>query len=142
MPDASNDHPLAFPPVGGPARVRVVICGSRDWVDRGTIRAWVAKLPPDAEAAHGAARGADTIGGEEAEARGLRVLRYPADWQKHGNAAGPIRNRQMLDAFRPTVVFAFTDRLIRGGRLTGTGDCVAAAIERGIRCTIVPSGGT
>ncbi len=26
------------------------------------------------------------------------------------------------------------------GKLTGTGDCVAAAIERGIRCTIVPSG--
>ncbi len=54
---------------------------------------------------------------------------------------GGIEVGQMLDAFKPSVVFAFTDRLMRGDRLTGTGDCVAAAIERGIRCTIVPSGG-
>lgn len=121
--------------------MRVVICGSRDWADREIIRSWVAKLPADAEVAHGAARGADTIAGEEAEARGLRVVRYPADWKALGNAAGPIRNRQMLDSFKPAVVFAFTDRLMRGDRLTGTGDCVAAALERGIRCTIVPSGG-
>jgi len=43
----------------------------------------------------------------------------------HGRAAGPIRNRQMLEEFRPAIVLAFP-----GG--AGTANCVKTARELGI----------
>lgn len=27
----------------------------------------------------------------------LKITKFPADWEKHGKAAGPIRNKQMAD---------------------------------------------
>ena len=48
------------------------------------------------------------------------------DWEKHGRAAGPIRNKLMLDEGRPDLVVAFP-----GGR--GTANMVkqasAASVE-------------
>ncbi len=46
--------------------------------------------------------GADYWAHQWALARGIPTVRFPADWSKHGNAAGPIRNRQMLREGRPT----------------------------------------
>lgn len=66
---------------------------------------------------HGAARGADTLAGKWAKANGIPVIEFPADWNKHGKRAGPIRNQQMLDEGKPDVVIAF-----RGGQ--GTADMV------------------
>lgn len=45
----------------------------------------------------GAARGADSLGEHWAQAHGVRIARYPADWREHRRAAGVIRNQQMLD---------------------------------------------
>jgi len=42
------------------------------------------------------------LGIEWAEANGIEVARFPADWDTHGRAAGPIRNQQMLDEANPT----------------------------------------
>lgn len=46
----------------------------------------------------GGARGADRMGEEAAHAYGARLEVFPADWDKHGKAAGHIRNQQMLDS--------------------------------------------
>lgn len=46
---------------------------------------------------HGAARGADTIADICAQLLGYEIERYPANWDEHGRAAGPIRNQEMLD---------------------------------------------
>lgn len=120
--------------------VKVLVCGSRVWTNRSIIREWLAKLPPGSIVVHGAAPGADTLAGEEATTLGFEVRRYPADWTKHGNAAGPIRNQQMLDAEAPDVVFAFTNILARpNDRPTGTGDMVVRAVGAGVRCTIIPA---
>lgn len=74
---------------------------------------------------HGMARGADTlakmwveaVGPHPGDQRGVNddvcsVLQdpYPADWQKHGNAAGPIRNQRMLVEGKPTVGVGFVDK--------------------------------
>ena len=32
---------------------------------------------------------------------------FPADWKKYGRAAGPIRNKQMLNEGKPDLVLAF-----------------------------------
>ncbi len=53
------------------------------------------------EVVSGAATGADTCGAEWAKSRGLRVKEYPAEWGRYGRAAGPIRNKQMIDYIYP-----------------------------------------
>lgn len=43
----------------------------------------------------GMAPGIDTYGREWADFKWKPVRKLPADWKKHGKAAGPIRNREM-----------------------------------------------
>jgi hypothetical protein len=76
--------------------VRVLVTGDRNWTDVEKVAAVLSKLPSDTVLVHGAARGADTIAGVVGEALGFKVIPVPADWNKHGRAAGPIRNRAML----------------------------------------------
>jgi predicted Rossmann-fold nucleotide-binding protein len=45
---------------------------------------------------HGGARGADRTIGRAAFQLGWSVEVLPADWRRHGRAAGPIRNRELL----------------------------------------------
>lgn len=74
---------------------------------------------------HGGATGADSCAGQWAKTQGLPVEVFPADWTTHGRAAGPIRNRVMLDQ-QPALVVAFP-----GG--AGTRNLVKQAATRGIR---------
>ena len=46
---------------------------------------------------HGGARGADRTIGRAAFQLGWSVEVLPADWRRHGRAAGPIRNRELLE---------------------------------------------
>jgi len=43
----------------------------------------------------GMARGADLLGKAWAEHQHIQVKEFPADWEKYGKAAGPIRNKEM-----------------------------------------------
>ena len=45
---------------------------------------------------HGGARGADAAIGAAAQQLGWSSAVMPAQWQQHGRAAGPIRNRELL----------------------------------------------
>ena len=53
---------------------------------------------------HGDARGIDAIAADVAGGMGVEVIAFPADWNKHGKGAGPIRNTQMLDYLRDQVI--------------------------------------
>jgi hypothetical protein len=70
------------------------------------------------------AKGADTLAGEWAKARGITVLACPADWKKWGKMAGPIRNKEML-TYTPDGVVA-----LPGGK--GTEDMVMQAVAAGL----------
>lgn len=62
---------------------------------------------------HGDAAGADTVVSNLIKSRYcIPTLAVPADWNKHGKAAGPIRNKKML-TYKPDLVVAFP-----GGRGT------------------------
>lgn len=80
--------------------MRVLVCGSRNWTDRQRIADLLEALPAPASVTivHGGARGADRIAGEEAQRLGMRVEIHPADWERYGRAAGPIRNREMAES--------------------------------------------
>lgn len=51
---------------------------------------------PD-EIVSGTARGIDSIGEDIAQDKEIAVKRFPADWDKHGKAAGHIRNKEMAE---------------------------------------------
>jgi len=46
---------------------------------------------------HGGARGADAAIARAAHQLGWSSLVMPAEWRRHGRAAGPIRNRELLE---------------------------------------------
>lgn len=108
----------------------VLVCGSRHWTSRESIYSWLCKLQDWGltKIIEGEAPGADTIAREEAEAIGIPVMKFPADWARYGRAAGPIRNRQMLDQ-NPSLVLAFHSNLSES---RGTADTVKEARKRGI----------
>jgi hypothetical protein len=91
----------------------VVICGDRNWSNRGVIEREVNLLDKDVTVVHGDCRGADRIGGSVALERGFKVVAFPANWAEHGRAAGPIRNRKMLTEENPFLVLAFHDDIER-----------------------------
>jgi hypothetical protein len=104
--------------------MRVIVCGGRDCDDGEAIYHALAELSGRPTIVHGAARGADRLAGRVARGLCLDVEAYPADWQRHGKGAGPIRNQQMLDAGADLVI-AFP-----GGR--GTADMVRRARAAGV----------
>ena len=77
----------------------VLYCGDRNWSDPVPISLSFEKEKPDT-IIEGEARGADRMCAEEARERGVRVFRYPAEWDRYGRGAGSIRNEQMLRNLR------------------------------------------
>jgi len=119
--------------------VRILVCGGRDFDDYPLVRQTLYSLlppstedmstwlpPPDTVIIHGGARGADLLADQWAVTNWVTIEEYKADWNKHGKAAGPIRNKQMLEEGKPDLVVAFP-----GGK--GTAHMVRIAKEAGIK---------
>lgn len=78
----------------------------------------------------GCATGADEFGRRWAVANGIPVRKFPADWDRFGKSAGPIRNRKMT---------VYADRLIAfwDGKSLGTKNMIDVATKRGLRVTVI-----
>jgi hypothetical protein len=113
--------------------VRVLVCGDRNWTDEEMIREYLAEIGPSV-VIQGEARGADRAARRAAQDLGIPVESYPADWATYGRAAGPIRNRQMLDRGKPTLVVAFHDDIAAS---KGTANMLKQARDRRIATLIV-----
>lgn len=114
--------------------MRVLICGSRTWSDANPIMDALAQLPKHGVTIiEGGAQGADRIARHGAKRFGFLVETYPADWQAHGRAAGPIRNQRMIDDGKPDKVIAFRC----AGRSSGTDDMVRRARAAGIPVQVI-----
>lgn len=78
--------------------MKTIIAGGRDITDRALAERAIKRARFHiTEVVCGDCRGVDQIGAEWAEAQGIPVKKFPADWNKDGNAAGPIRNRRMAE---------------------------------------------
>jgi hypothetical protein len=110
--------------------MRVIVCGSRTFGVRDAHLAemdrLLSELPPDVVIVHGDAYGADKLAGKWAALHGRKVEAYPADWTRHGLAAGPLRNSEML-ADGADQVIAFWD-----GASRGTKDMINKARAAGV----------
>lgn len=119
---------------------RVVVCGSRDWADAKSIRERLSQLPKFSTVIQGECRGADLLAKEAAQKLGYDVIGIPANWAGRGAAAGPYRNRLMLNLLElmsgEKLVIAFHDDPEKS---KGTKDCVNEAKRRGLRVEIIRS---
>ena len=78
--------------------MKIIIAGSRTITDIPKTYESIESFNLDIkEVVCGMAPGVDTIGRCWAAIQNIPVKEFPADWNKHGKAAGPIRNKQMAD---------------------------------------------
>jgi YspA, cpYpsA-related SLOG family len=109
--------------------MKVLVCGGRDYGDLMALFRTLDGLHAAcsfSEVIEGGARGADTMAGQWARARGIELRIFPAEWQRYGRAAGFERNRRMLVEGRPEMVVAFA-----GG--AGTRMMVGLARQAGVK---------
>ena len=113
--------------------MRVLVCGSRHWTDQEALIERLCELPPSSHIIEGGAPGADTMAKQFAYNIGWPCTEVNADWEKYGKAAGPIRNRQMLD-MKPDLVIAFHKDISKS---KGTRDTIEEAKKRGIPVELI-----
>lgn len=120
-----------------------LLCGSRGWHDTEPVNKVLSDLKREAEergetltVIHGAAPGLDRMAGRLARNLGCEVISVPAEWDRYGKGAGPIRNQKMLDEHQPEVVWAFR----AAGKSRGTLDMIQRSLEAGVPTHTVWSG--
>lgn len=103
---------------------RILVTGSRDWVNQQTVHEALADavrdLPPEREVVivHGACpTGADHMAHYWARRYGAIVDAHPANWQLEGKRAGFIRNARMV-RLGADIVLAFIRNGSRGASHT------------------------
>lgn len=88
------------------------------------------------EVVSGCAQGPDTIGQMWASNAGIPIKKFPADWDKFGNAAGIIRNTEMAKYAGPDgALIAIWD-----GQSSGTRSMIALARKYGLKVFVHPVG--
>lgn len=104
--------------------MRVAVCGGRNFRHYGLVCSAlnaVHKRHGITLLIHGGCTGADQFSAEWAEGLDIPTRAYPAEWEKHGRRAGPLRNQEMVEHGKPDALVAFP-----GG--WGTADMVARAM--------------
>jgi len=101
--------------------MKVLCCGDRDWKRKDIIKRELKKLPKGTTIIEGECRGADLLSLAVAIELGFEIMRFPAQWEVYGRAAGVLRNQQMLDEGKPDLVLAFHSSIERS---RGTRDMI------------------
>lgn len=120
--------------------MRILVCGGRDFNDWNKLELELNRIIESRYTNYdeiviieGGAKGADSLARDYADIYDLGHIKYPAQWGKYGNKAGPIRNQQMLDEGKPDLVVAFHGKPREDGRRTGTQDMVSRAKKAGVK---------
>lgn len=116
-------------------KYKVIIAGCRDFTDYELLREkcdyHLQNLRlEDIVIVSGHASGADSLGERYAQERGFQLETYPADWQAHGRAAGPIRNAKMANVAHALI--AFWD-----GKSRGTKNMIDTAGKHNLQVAVV-----
>ncbi len=102
---------------------RVIIAGGRDFNNKIVFSEEVDKIVEELgidniEIISGHSSGADSLAEVYAKKHNIPLKIFPAEWKKYGKAAGPIRNKQMLDYSleEESVLIAFWNGISKGTR--------------------------
>lgn len=109
---------------------RVIIAGSRSLEDYELVKAYadfkLSNIEDEIEIVSGTASGADALGERYAKEKGFRIKRFPAEWDKYGRKAGPMRNRLMAEY--ADALLAYWD-----GKSRGTKNMIELARGKGLK---------
>jgi hypothetical protein len=79
-------------------KLKVIIAGNRDINDYNYVILAIKKSGFDiSEVVSGCAPGVDSLGERWARENNIPVKRFPAEWEKYGKVAGPLRNQKMAE---------------------------------------------
>ena len=121
----------------GKDQARIIVAGGRDFTDYALLSETLDVILKiytlrEVQIVSGCCRGADALGERYAREHGIPVVRFPADWQAYGKAAGPIRNRKMAEYASEGegegVLVAFWD-----GKSPGTASMIRLAEKYGLQ---------
>lgn len=108
--------------------MKIIVCGGRHFYDYELLKRKIQTVInmhhlkyEDIEIVSGHCEGADMLGEKYAQEFGASITIFPAQWEKYGRAAGPIRNKQMVDYIKEDenpLVIAFTSPRTKGTRNT------------------------
>ena len=121
----------------------ILVTGARDWSNREIIMQTLKRFATcdDVVFIHGNCVGLDQAAAQVAQELQFTIESYPAMWATYGRAAGPVRNKQMVDRLleyqklgRNIVAFAFHNNLQES---KGTKQCVSLLQREGIDYTLV-----
>ena len=111
--------------------MKVIIAGPRDFSDANELELAIADARKEGieitEVVCGKARGVDTLGEEWAKRSGIPVKPFPADWNKHGKAAGHVRNGEMARYGEALIALSYVSPS------RGTFNMILQAKEHGLR---------
>lgn len=108
--------------------IRVLVCGGRRYNDPLTLGSWLGGIHKQRGISmiiQGGAEGADRLARLWAQFADVPLRTFHAAWDTHGKAAGPIRNRTMIQEGKPDLVVAFPGS-------NGTANMVAWARQAGV----------
>lgn len=109
----------------------VIVTGGRYYSDVSKLEGTLSALKPD-RIVHGGCSGADRLAHYYAREWRIPIDTHVADWKKHGKAAGPIRNRRMIEM---TIELYGIDNVwlvaFPGGK--GTENCKKEAVKLGVK---------
>lgn len=78
--------------------MRTIIAGSRNIFDYDLLLDAIENCGWEiTEVVSGTAQGVDRLGEHWANENNIKLRRFPANWNKHGRSAGPIRNKEMAN---------------------------------------------
>ena len=115
---------------------RVIIAGCRNFYNYVTLKERCEYYLQNKMKTHnviivsGHAPGADSLGEKFAADHNLKCELHPADWERHGRAAGPIRNEEMAEV--SDALIAFWD-----GKSRGTRSMIEIARRKGLQVAVV-----
>jgi hypothetical protein len=106
--------------------MRVIIAGGRDIHDYNLVLDAINECNFNIQAVvSGGAKGVDALGERYAESADVPLHIFEADWETHGRAAGPIRNRKMAE--NADALIAIWD-----GKSRGTKNMIETATKKGL----------
>lgn len=115
---------------------KLIVAGGRDFSDYPMLEAALDQALSEKieageviEIVSGDARGADSLGVQYANKRGLAVKHFPADWNRFGKSAGYKRNAQMADY--ADALYAFWD-----GKSKGTAHMIELSRQKALQVRV------
>lgn len=115
---------------------RVVVAGGRDFADYKKLCSGIDDFLRNKIGTHnitiisGHANGADKLAERYAREHGMKLEIYPAEWERYGNAAGPIRNKRMSESADAVIAFW-------NGKSQGTKNMIDCAIQENLTYKII-----